>query len=328
VILEARSSTTSRSSVQAPVDRYFHPPSAETTTTVTSTDNPSMPGQPVTFNAHVASKWGDVQEGHVNLTIDGRLYDWCSGGVSDGVAAFSPDCYEPSVLGPGPHTVSAAYVPSTHYMASSGSTEHVVRTEVQPTVTSVRSSDPTSEFRQPVTFSASVTSMGKAMPTGDVQFAVDEVAMGSPVALSNGVATSESIENLALGTRKVTATYLGSTSQLLAASEGSLEDGQLVTSVPTTTYAIALPNPYDKSISLTPKFSVFVMTRGEATGQVNLSIGSTDYHAELHAGVAEFYVPPTVINVLPLGDNVVNAQYLSDSPAFQNSSYQIHLQVK
>ena len=38
----ARSSTTSRSSVQAPVDRYFHPPSAETTTIVPGRWTPAV----------------------------------------------------------------------------------------------------------------------------------------------------------------------------------------------------------------------------------------------------------------------------------------------
>lgn len=138
---------------------------AATTTTVTSSGNPSLPGQAVTFYAHVQSKWGAVQEGRANLTIDGHLYDWCSGAVNGGVAAFPPDCYIPSILGPGPHTVSATYLPFTRYLASSGSAEHVVRTDPLPTVTSVRSSDRTSQFRQPVTFTASVTSRGKAMPT-------------------------------------------------------------------------------------------------------------------------------------------------------------------
>ncbi|HXA30667.1 MAG TPA: Ig-like domain-containing protein [Acidimicrobiales bacterium] len=302
---------------------------AATTTSVTSSDNPSLPGQAVTFYAHVASQWGAAQEGRANLTIDGHLYDWCSGTLGGGVAAFPPDCYQPSALGPGPHTVSATYLPFTRYLASSGSAQHVVRTDPLPTVTSVRSSDRTSQFRQAVTFTASVTSMGKAIPTGDVQFAVDDVALGGPAPLSNGVATSQSIADLALGTHKVTATYSGSTPLLLAPSDGSLADGQLVAGAPSTTTVSSSVNPYVKDQVYPPTFTVHVTSNGAyATGEVNMSIGSADYHGELRYGYAMFDVPRSVVNALPLGDNYVNVQYLSDSPAFRNSSAQFPLLVK
>jgi surface antigen len=294
---------------------------AATTTTVTSTENPSLPGQAVTFYAHVASKWGVVDEGRVNLIIHGYVYDWCSGVLNGGIAAFPPDCYQASMLGPGPHIVTAKYVPYFRYLDSSDSVEQVVRTDPLPTVTSVRSSDRTSQFRQPVTFTASVTSMGKAIPTGDVQFAVDDVAVGGPVALSNGMATSQSIADLALGTHKVSASYAGSTALLLDPSEGSLADGQLVTTAPSTITISPSVNPYIKGVTNPPIYTVHVTSNGGyATGQVNFSLGTTEYHGELRAGWITFGGLSSVVEALPVGDTAVNVQYLSDSPAFANSS--------
>lgn len=142
---------------------------------------------------------------------------------------------------------------------------------------------------------------------------------------------SGSIADLALGTHMVTASYSGSTPLLLAPSNGSLEDGQLVTGAPSTstTTASSSVNPYVKNQTYPPTFTVHVTSNGAyATGQVNLSIGSADYHGELRYGYAMFDVPRSVVNDLPLGDNVVNVQYLSDSPAFRNSSDQTTLLVK
>jgi hypothetical protein len=234
-----------------------------------------------------------------------------------------------AVVGLVPLVGGMADAATPRLLASSGSAEHVVRTEALPTVISVRSSDRTSQFRQRVTFIASVASKGKAMPTGDVQFAVDDVALGGPVGLSNGEATSESVADLAVGTHKVTATYSGSTRLLLASNEGSLAGGQLVTDTYTITTLKASDDPYVKRGAYPLTFTVRVSSHGsDVPGNVNLSIGTDDYLGVLRYGSATFTLPRSVADELPLGDNVINAEYLSDSPEFRNSSDEITLLVK
>ena len=78
--------------------------------------------------------------------------------------------------------------------------------------TALASSDDPSAVGEGVTFTAATTALdpGLPTPTGTVQFAVDGINSGAPVALDgNGDATSAPISNLSTGNHAVTATYSG-----------------------------------------------------------------------------------------------------------------------
>jgi hypothetical protein len=90
------------------------------------------------------------------------------------------------------------------------------------TPTAVSTSANPSAVGQSVTFTATVTSAA-GTPTGSVQFKVDNVDVGTPVALGAGGASSISIDTLTAGQHAVTATYSGDTN--FAASNGALLNG-------------------------------------------------------------------------------------------------------
>ena len=96
------------------------------------------------------------------------------------------------------------------------------------TALGIASSHTPSVFGQPVTFTATVGPLapGAGAPSGQVQFGVDGVDIGSPVSLSGGVGVSAPIAILSAGTHAVTAIYAGDASFNLSA--GTLGGGQVV----------------------------------------------------------------------------------------------------
>ena len=141
---------------------------ASTTTTVTSSLNPSVYQQSVTFTATIAPTTGTaLPTGTVQFSIDGTTV----GGpvtLNNGTATYAT-----STLAVGTHTVSAVYTPdTTSFTASNGSTSQIVNKV--GTTTTVASSVNPSAFMQSVTFTATVAqTAGTTVPTGTVQFSVD-----------------------------------------------------------------------------------------------------------------------------------------------------------
>jgi hypothetical protein len=98
-----------------------------------------------------------------------------------------------------------------------------------PTTTTVASSLNPSFVGQGVTFTATVAPQtGNGIPTGTVQFMIDNTNFGSPVTLVNGTATSASAANLAIGMHTVMAVYSGDS--IFASSTGTVT--QTVNGIP------------------------------------------------------------------------------------------------
>ena len=106
--------------------------------------------------------------------------------------------------------------------------------------TAIASSENPSSLGDPVTFTASITAIdsGLAEPTGNVQFLVDGVNSGSPVAVDgSGNAESAPISNLTTGNHTITATYSG--------------DSVFTTASTTFTQSVGVPVPAAASIGIT-----------------------------------------------------------------------------
>ncbi len=86
--------------------------------------------------------------------------------------------------------------------------------------TTVTSSSPSSLYRGAVTWTARVTSGGGPVDGGTVQFRLGTVALGAPVPVVDGVATSPAVSDLPPGATTVTAVYSGTTG--VGGSEASL----------------------------------------------------------------------------------------------------------
>jgi hypothetical protein len=178
-----------------------------TTTTVSSSANPSVFSQPVTFTAAVTSS-GGVPTGTVTFK-DGTTTLGTSNLDGTGHATFAT-----STLTVASHSITATYNGSSSFNPSTSS----VLTQVvnkDGTTSAVTSSLNPSRRNQSVTFTATVTanSPGTAVPTGSVTFKDGTKTLSTKTLNSAGQATF-SISNLSRGNHSITVVYGGSSSFL------------------------------------------------------------------------------------------------------------------
>jgi hypothetical protein len=181
---------------------------ASTTSTVTavsSSSNPSVFGQPVTFTATVTavSPGTGTPTGTVTFLDGGSPIG--TGTLIGGVASFTS-----SVLPVGGRTITTSYGGGGSFSGSTGSlisNPQVVNKA--NTATSVKSSLNPSHFNQPVILTATVSPAqpGAGTPSGSVTFLDGGVAIGGGT-LSSGVATLTT-SALAPGNHTITTSYSG-----------------------------------------------------------------------------------------------------------------------
>ncbi|HZS90342.1 MAG TPA: Ig-like domain repeat protein, partial [Chloroflexota bacterium] len=176
----------------------------DTTTTVTSSANPSVYGQPVTFTATVATvaSGGPTPTGSVQFSVDGSPYG-SPVALSGGQAAVTI-----SSLAVGGHTIAASYTPDTDsFTGSSGTLSQTVNKA--NTTTTVTSSANPSLLGQPVTFTAtvSVVAPGAGTPTGSVSFYDGTTLLGTAALSGNQAQFTTS--SLGVGSHNITASYSG-----------------------------------------------------------------------------------------------------------------------
>ena len=121
----------------------------------------------------------------------------------------------------GTATASAAYAGDDNHFGSNDAKYFTIVAGASTTVAT--SSKNPSAFGDSVSFTATIT---PSAATGSVQFKIDGVNFGLPVAISGGSATSGSTSSLTLGNHNVTAVYSGDNN--FTGSQGSLT--QLVAS--------------------------------------------------------------------------------------------------
>ncbi len=176
-----------------------------TATTLTSSANPSVFGQSVTFTATVkASAPGSGTPTGVVTFLDGTT-TLGSGTLSGGTTTFTT-----SSLAVGIHSITTVYSGDTNF---STSTSAVLSQKVNQdgSMTALASSVNPSTIGQSVTFTATITasSPGSGLPTGSVTFYVNSKSVGS-FGLTAGVAAYTTTFTTA-GSDTIKAVYSGDT---------------------------------------------------------------------------------------------------------------------
>jgi hypothetical protein len=291
-----------------------------TRTTLTSSAQPSDPGDAVSFTAQVTTRW-DTPEGRVRFSIDGREiaepYNVIGGRA---VIQIGPSFYG-SLLGPGPHVIGAEFQPYNNRTQASSARLGQQVGPATPTTTTLRSSDDRSDFGQPITFAATIaTSDPSDDPTGTVQFAIDGAAFGSPVDVVDGKARSVPTAGLAVGDHRVTATYSGGRFDFGPSSD-TLER-QTVVAARTSTSLSSSANPWDRNGGGgAPQYTIRVTSRGGTpTGTVTFSLDTYQETYPLVDGRATVVLPPLVIySTLDVGLHPVRAEFHSDGSSYVDS---------
>jgi sugar lactone lactonase YvrE len=239
--------------------------SASTTTSL-STSNPSVPfGTAVTFTATVLGVSVSTPTGSV-VFKDGSIVLATAALNSSGAAI-----YVNTTLTAGPHSITATYQGDSDY-AVSMSTPSVTETIVQTaTATALSASTAASIVRNPVNFTAIVTSSIGRIPTGTVTFVSSNILVCSGTLDSTGK-VSCATTSLAVGLDNVTATYAGDPNDTASTSSSLLV---AVQQAPTTTILSSSQNPL---LTLAPVIIAAKVANGStnsATGQVTFTQDST-----------------------------------------------------
>jgi len=264
------------------------------TTTISSSLNPSLSGNPVTFTATVT---GSSPTGTVQFMIDG------TNAGSPVTLSSGHATYSTSSLSTGTHTVIATYGGDAGNSGSTGtlSPSQVVNSNGVATTTAVSSSLNPSTYGGTVTFTATVTG---SSPTGTVQFKIDGTNAGSPVALSSGHATYTT-SALSGGTHTVTATYGGD-----ANNQGSVGTLSPVQTVNKAASATALSSSLNPSTSGTAVTFTATVTGSSPTGTVQFAIDGSNVGSPvaLSSGHATY-----ATSTLSVATHTVAATYSGDA---------------
>jgi hypothetical protein len=182
---------------------------AATTTTLTSSVNPSLPGQSVTFTATVkvaapGTTANGAPSGTVTFADNGTTIGTGTLSTSNGVTSAT---FSTSSLAVGSHPITATYAGDGNFTGSSDALTQSV--DKIPVNVAVASSVNPSIIGQAVTFTATVSpaASSNATPSGTVTF-FDGTANLGTATLSGGHA-SITTSSLAIGSHTITAQYSG-----------------------------------------------------------------------------------------------------------------------
>ena len=255
---------------------------ADSTTTVSSSGNPTVYGQSVTFTATVAATLPatGTPTGQVTFYDGTTAIDTAT--LVDGTASYTT-----SALAVGGHSITVQYAGDTNFVGST-STAIAQTVDQDASTATVASSVNPSVYGQSVTFTATIAAAapGSGTPTGTVTFYDGTTAIGTGT-LSDGSA-SYTTSALAVAGHSITIQYGGDTNFIGSASTAITQtvnqDGS------TATVASSLnPSVYGQTVTFTAIVAAAAPGSGTPTGTVQFMDGSTVLDtAALSGGTATF----------------------------------------
>lgn len=218
----------------------------KTDTTVTSSLNPSVYTNSVTFTFTVSSAPSTpAPTGSVDVTIDGTTVATVA--LSPLTATSSRATYATSTLTGGTHSIKGEYNGDSNYNKSNNTITQTVNKANSSTAV-VSSLNPSFQG-QSVTFTATVTGVaGGATPTGTVTFKDGAATLGNGTLNGSGVATFATAA-LTAGSRSITAVYNADTNY--NSSTSSTLTQVVNAKVNTTTTLTSDVNPANQGATVT-----------------------------------------------------------------------------
>jgi Bacterial Ig-like domain (group 3)/FG-GAP-like repeat len=286
-----------------------------TSTSLTSSLNPSLYGQPVTFAATVTSTLGAPPNGETVAFYNGSAV-LGTAPLSGGAAAITT-----SSLAAGAYSITATYPGDSTFKSSTSpaitQTVQPVGTGTTKTSTTLASSPNPSLHGQNVTLTATVSSAHGAIRNGElVTFYKGSSSLLGNATTQNGVATFI-VSALQVGIYDLKATYDGDTT--FAPSSGTLT--QTVQRDPTTTTLTSSTDETQYGTPITLTAQITTTAGGTPTGIVVFLLnGSHLGTAELSDGVA------SLTRAVPASGSIT-AQYNGDSTSGPSTSNAVNLVV-
>ena len=317
-----------------------------TTTKVTSSINPTVTGQPVTFTAKVTPSVGTVASLTGSVWFGGLPSGSCSGGNGVPVVAGLAQCVVSGGLlhAGSPFAVRATYGHDPAYAGSSGKVSQVVDkagATLALTSNAITCSSPdlcTAPQGTPVTFTATAAAKppGAGIPAGPVVFSVVEAGKtksltcqgGNTMALSGGQATCSFPHGLPATVYSTVTATLQDPSYRPASATMYLNTTQLAT---TTTIADPKTQACGWTAGWTCPIVATVTPNGSSsiapTGPVDVTVCTVGVSPRVCKGIS--------INIFPANDGTVslylkgglvpgkyeaNAKYLGDANYYASTA--------
>ena len=282
---------------------------ATTTTTATSSPNPSVFGQLVTFTSTTTSS-GGAPTGTVTFTEGSTV--WASNVAvnGSGQALFST-----TALAVGNHTINAAFTGTGGFGNSNGNAPRQVVNKAA-TTTAVSSSATPSVYSQPVTFTATVTATapGSGVPTGTVTFKNGGSTLGTGTLNGSGIATFTT-STLSVGSHSITAVYGGSTSFNTSTSPVLTQTVNQDATTSTVTSSLN-PSAHNQSVTFTATVAANAPGTGTPTGTVTFKDGTKTLHNGSLSGGKATYTTST----LSTGTHQITVVYQGNSSYLTSTS--------
>lgn len=278
-----------------------------TNATLTSSINPSIFGNSVTFTVTVTPLIGSGAPTGTITFRDGTTIIG-STTLTAGSAVLTT-----STLSTGNHSITAIYSGDINYAATtSASLSQVVNTG--STSTTLSSSINPSTFGEAITFTANVAvTDGIGNPTGAVTFFIGATVIGTGT-LNGGIATLTT-SNISVGTHTVTAVYNGDNN---FSGSTSIALTEVVNQASSTTNILSTsPNPSNFGQNVTFFAAVTTPTGTPyATGTVTFFDGASMLGTvPVYDGLAIFATP-----VLAIGNHLITATYNGDTNFLPSTS--------
>lgn len=273
-------------------------------TTLTSSDNPSVFGDSVTFTATVSVSGAPVTAGSVTFSIDGTDVSTVAvSGVGEAVLTTA-------TLSAGTHTVEARYLPTPSTAASVASLQQDVG-QLASTTTVTSSPNP-ADFGDTVTLVATVAAGGAPVTSGSVQFSVGGTPVGPSLPVQPDGTVTITQAGLSPGTIVFTATFSGTAD--VAGSLGTVS--QVINGQPTVT---VLTGPSTSELGDEVTFTATVTSAGTpvTSGSVVFSDGATTISGEV--GVDGNGQASLTTSALTLGQHSLSAAYTDSDGNFTAS---------
>ena len=245
-----------------------------TTTAVSSSPNPSVSGQTVTFSATVTNPFGGGSTPTGTVTfLDGATSLGTASLNGSGLATFTV-----SSLTVGSHTITANYSGDTNYGADAGSDSTSPQVVNKASSSTTVSSTPNaSVFGQAVTFTATVAAVapGAGTPTGTVTFTEGASTLAANVALSGSAQATFTTSSLSVASHTVTASYSGD-GNFLSGSGTDAASPQVVNKASSaiTVSSTANPSVFGQVVTFTATVAAVSPGSGTPTGTVTFKEGA------------------------------------------------------
>lgn len=273
-------------------------PPKPTTTKLTSSLNPSVEGDAITFLARVSS----VFSGTVEFRDNGTHIGYAA--VSGEVAAFTT-----TSLSRGSHNITAHFSGSPGFEPSNSDLlTQTVAPPVIETITSISSSLNPSRLGDNVALTATVSANGNT-PNGEVEFYDGATLLGSGD-MSGGVATL-SLASLNDGAHVITARFLGSTGFAPSSSPVLFQTVNIATTM-TTLVSSQNPSVFGQSVTFTATVN---SAGGTPTGLVEFYDGATLLGSDMLTNGSSSLTS----SGLPIGAHSITARY-SGTESFAGST--------